>query len=57
MIRYFGFYSNVSREFRQRENQDAIIPCVIEPGENAKPIRNGACLINNESIFYAYFKR
>jgi hypothetical protein len=26
MIRYYGFYSNVSRELRQKENQDTPIP-------------------------------
>ncbi len=43
--RYYGFYSNVSRGLRQKENQDALIPCVIEAGENAKPNRNWARLI------------
>ncbi len=29
----------------QKKNKDAIIPCVIEPDENAKPNRNWARLI------------
>jgi len=33
MIRYYGFYSNVSRGLRQKENKDALIPCVLEPGK------------------------
>jgi hypothetical protein len=42
MVRYgdcplFGsFYSNVSRGLRQKENQDALIPCVIEPVKSLK---------------------
>jgi len=40
MVRYYGFYSNVSRGLRQKENEDVLLPCVIEPDENAKP--NGA---------------
>ena len=40
-----SFYSNVSRGLRQKENEDALIPCVIEPDENAKPNRNWARLI------------
>jgi hypothetical protein len=45
MVRYYGFYSNVSRGLRQKENEDVLIPCVIEPDENAKPNRNWARLI------------
>ena len=29
MVRYYGFYSNVSRGLRQKENQDALIPLHI----------------------------
>jgi hypothetical protein len=45
MVRYYGFYSNVSRGLRQKENQDNLIPCVLEPDENAKPNRNWARMI------------
>jgi hypothetical protein len=45
MVRYYGFYSNVSRGIRQKENQDALIPCVLEPDDKAKPNRNWARLI------------
>ncbi len=45
MVRYYGFYSNVSRGLRQKENVDGLTPCVIETGENAKPNRNWARLI------------
>ena len=45
MVRYYGFYSNVSRGLRQKENADALIPCILEPDENARPNRNWARLI------------
>lgn len=45
MVRYYGFYSNVSRGIRQKEKQDALIPCVIEIDENPKPNWNWARLI------------
>jgi len=45
MIRYYGFYNNVSRGLRQKKNQDILIPCVLEPEENARPNRNWARLI------------
>lgn len=45
MVRYYGFYSNVSRGHRQRENEDGLIPCVLDPDENKKPNRNWANLI------------
>ncbi len=44
MVRYYGFYSNVSRGLRQKENVDGLIPCVIEPDENKKTNRNWARL-------------
>jgi hypothetical protein len=45
MVRYYGFYSNVSRGLRQKENQDDLIPCVLEPDEKDKPNRNWARMI------------
>jgi len=58
MVRYYGFYSNVFRGLRQKENEDALIPCVIKAGENAKPNRNWARLFNNDSVFFnAHFKQ
>ena len=45
MVRYYGFYSNVSRGRRQKEKADNLIPCVLEPDENRKPNRNWARLI------------
>ncbi len=46
MVRYYGYYSNVSRGRRQKEDQDALIPCIIEQEENSKEYRkNWARLI------------
>jgi hypothetical protein len=55
MFRYYGFYSNVSRGLRQKENQDDLIPCIIEPEEKAKPNRNK----ENQDILFdkAFAKR
>jgi len=30
IVRYYGFYSNVSRGHRQKENQDAVTPPRIQ---------------------------
>ena len=46
MVRYYGYYSNVSRGKRQKENQDGLIPCILEPSEDSKTYRkNWARLI------------
>jgi len=38
-IRYYGYYSNVSRGKKQKENHDVLIPCILEPEENSKEYR------------------
>jgi hypothetical protein len=40
-VRYYGYYSNVSREYRQKENQDNLIPCIIDP-DDISPARRKA---------------
>ena len=46
MVRYYGYYSNVSRGKRQKENQDDHIPFILEPGVSSKEYRkNWAKLI------------
>jgi hypothetical protein len=46
MVRYYGYYSNVSRGKRQNENQDGLIPYILEPSEDSKTYRkNWARLI------------
>jgi hypothetical protein len=37
--------NNVCRGIRQKENTDALIPCIIEPEKNVKPDRNWSRLI------------
>jgi len=46
MVRYVGFYSNVSRGKRRQENQDELISCIPEPDGFSKEWRkNWARLI------------
>ncbi len=46
MVRYYGYYSNVSCGRRKRENQDALIPSILEPDEDSRVYRkNWARLI------------
>ena len=33
MVRYYGYYSNVSRGKRKKQTQDGLIPCILEPVE------------------------
>jgi hypothetical protein len=39
MVRYYGYYSNVSRGKRQKEGSDDFIPCILEPQGNEKAFR------------------
>jgi len=39
MVRYYGYYSNVSRGKRQKEGRDDVIPCILEPQGNEKAFR------------------
>ena len=46
MVRYYGHYSNVSRGKRKMQNQDELIPPILEPDESSKELRkNWARLI------------
>ncbi len=46
IVRYYGYYSNVSRRRRKKGNQDRVIPYIIEQEENSKEYRkNWARLI------------
>jgi len=46
MVRYYGYYSNVSRGKRKKEDIDNGVPCIIEPEGNVKVFRkNWARLI------------
>ena len=39
MVRYYGYYSNVSRGKRKEAETDDAIPCILEPAGNAKAYR------------------
>jgi len=39
MVRYYGYYSNVSRGKRQKEGNDDAVPCILEPQGNEKAFR------------------
>jgi len=46
MVRYYGYYSNVSRGSRKKSDQDGLIPCLLQPEESSKGYRkNWARLI------------
>jgi hypothetical protein len=46
MVRYYGYYSNVTRAKRKKQNQDEWIPCILEPEGSFKEYRkNWARLI------------
>jgi hypothetical protein len=46
MVRYYGFYSNVSRGDRKKEGSDYTVPCILEPqGDETAFRRNWARLI------------
>jgi hypothetical protein len=46
MVRYYGYYSDVCRGKRKRQNQDEWIPCILEPEGSSKEYRkNWARLI------------
>ena len=50
MVRYYGYYSNVCRGKRRKENQDEWIPCILEPEESSKGSRkNWARLVRKIS--------
>ena len=46
MIRYYGYYSNVSRGKRKKQNRDSQIPCILEPdGSSKQYLKNWAGFI------------
>ena len=36
MVRYYGYYSNVSRGKRKKQTRDEYIPCILESDESSK---------------------
>jgi hypothetical protein len=39
MVRYYGYYSNVSRGKRKEENQDVFVPSILDPERSSKEYR------------------
>jgi hypothetical protein len=39
MVKYYGYYSNVSRGKRQKEGKDDAVPCILEPQGKRKDIQ------------------
>jgi hypothetical protein len=39
MVKYYGHYSNVSRGKRKKQNQDELIPSILEPDGSSKEYR------------------
>jgi hypothetical protein len=39
MVRYYGYYSNVSRGNQKKQNQNERIPCILESDESSKERR------------------
>jgi hypothetical protein len=49
MVRYYGYYSNVRRGKRKKQNQDEWISCILESDESSKERRmNWARLIQKK---------
>jgi hypothetical protein len=47
MVGYYGYYSNVSRGKRRKQDLDEWIPCILVPDKNSKEYRrNWASLIH-----------
>jgi hypothetical protein len=40
MVRYYEYYSNVSRGKRKKQKQDGLISCMLEPDESSRESRN-----------------
>jgi hypothetical protein len=49
MVRYYGYYSNVLRGKRKKEEQDDIIPCIIEE-DIISPEQRKNCQVNSKNI-------
>ncbi len=41
MVRYYGYYSNVTRGKRKKKDQDGLISCILEPVESPSALSSG----------------
>jgi hypothetical protein len=44
VVRYYGYYSNVSRRKRQNDSSEEVIPCILEPEWDAKVFGETGCV-------------
>jgi len=45
VVRYYGYYSNVLRGKRQKEDQDDRMPFILEPGVSTKEYRKNCAML------------
>ena len=55
MVRYYGFYSNVSRGKRKRQDQDGLIPSILEPDGSSNELRKNWARLIFKKINWATF--
>jgi len=46
MVRYYGYYSNVSRGQRKKANEDGLVPCILQPEESSREYRKNWARLN-----------
>jgi hypothetical protein len=51
MVRYYGYYSNVSRGKRTKQDLDGIIPSMLEPGGSSKAIHKSWLALTHKGHF------
>jgi hypothetical protein len=51
MVRYYGYYSNVSRGKRTKQDLDGIIPSMLEPGGSSKAIHKSWARLDTQGAF------
>jgi len=44
MVRYYAYYSNVSRGKRKKETEEALIPSILEPESSSDEYLEGASM-------------
>jgi len=49
MVRYYGYYSNVSRGKRSKLNLDEVIPCILESEEGTQKYRKNLFIVHHLS--------
>ncbi len=52
MVRYYGYYSNVCRGRRKKQNQDALIHDILERDEDSQAYRKNWAKLQAGSLIY-----